>query len=130
MPAIPILAGTTRDEWRIFDAAFDDGVFTEQYVRDRAQALAGDRHDPDAQLRRAGNPPTYEAIRTQQYTYVHYDDGEREYYNHQRDPNELDNLYGSLSAARVAALNDRVQQLTTCHDGVQCWLAGDPSKGS
>ncbi|ADU00353.1 MULTISPECIES: carboxylesterase/lipase family protein [Mycolicibacterium] len=48
MPAIPILAGTTRDEWRIFDAAFDDGVFTEQYVRDRAQALAGDRHDPDA----------------------------------------------------------------------------------
>ncbi|MGW0157895.1 carboxylesterase/lipase family protein [Mycobacterium sp. NPDC003323] len=48
LPAIPILAGTTRDEWRIFDAALDDGVFTEQYVRDRARALAGERHDPDA----------------------------------------------------------------------------------
>ncbi|OMC41264.1 carboxylesterase [Mycobacterium sp. GA-1841] len=47
-PAIPILAGTTRDEWRIFDAALDEGVFTEQYVRDRAQALAGDGHDPGA----------------------------------------------------------------------------------
>lgn len=48
MPAIPILAGTTRDEWRIFDAALDEDVFTEQYVRDRAQALAGDGHDVDA----------------------------------------------------------------------------------
>ncbi|MGE2731009.1 carboxylesterase/lipase family protein [Mycolicibacterium vaccae] len=48
MRAIPILAGTTRDEWRIFDAALDESVFTEQYVRDRAQALAGDGHDPDA----------------------------------------------------------------------------------
>lgn len=48
MPAIPILAGTTRDEWRVFDAALDEGVFTEQYVRDRAQALAGDCFDADA----------------------------------------------------------------------------------
>lgn len=47
MPTIPILAGTTRDEWRIFDAALDEEVFTEQYVRDRARALAGDAHDPD-----------------------------------------------------------------------------------
>lgn len=48
MPAIPVLAGTTRDEWRIFDAALDEEVFTEQYVRDRAQALAGDARDADA----------------------------------------------------------------------------------
>ncbi len=48
MPAIPILAGTTRDEWRIFDAALDDGVFAEQYVRERARALAGAAHDADA----------------------------------------------------------------------------------
>lgn len=42
MPAIPVLAGTARDEWRIFDAAFNEDVVTEQYVRDRARALAGD----------------------------------------------------------------------------------------
>lgn len=48
MPAIPVLAGTTRDEWRIFDAALDESVFTEQYVRDRARALAGDACDTDA----------------------------------------------------------------------------------
>ena len=48
MAAIPVLAGTTRDEWRIFDAALDADVFTEQYVAERAQALAGDTHDADA----------------------------------------------------------------------------------
>jgi para-nitrobenzyl esterase len=48
MPSIPVLAGTTRDEWRIFDAALDENVFTEQYVLQRAQALAGAGHDPDA----------------------------------------------------------------------------------
>ncbi|BBX71209.1 carboxylesterase/lipase family protein [Mycolicibacterium psychrotolerans] len=47
MPAIPVLAGTTRDEWRIFDAPLGEDVFTEQYVRDRAQALAGETHDAD-----------------------------------------------------------------------------------
>lgn len=44
---IPILAGTTRDEWRAFDAALDGTVFTERYVRDRARALAGDEYDAD-----------------------------------------------------------------------------------
>lgn len=48
LPPIPILAGTTRDEWRIFDAALDDDIFSEQYVRDRAQALAGADRDADA----------------------------------------------------------------------------------
>ncbi|KWX66917.1 carboxylesterase/lipase family protein [Mycobacterium sp. NAZ190054] len=47
MRPVPILAGTTRDEWRIFDAPLEEGVFTERYVRDRAQALAGDSHDAD-----------------------------------------------------------------------------------
>ena len=48
MPAIPVLAGSTRDEWRIFDAALDESVFTDRYVRDRARALAGDGYDADA----------------------------------------------------------------------------------
>jgi para-nitrobenzyl esterase len=48
MPAIPVLAGTTRDEWRVFDATLDEEVFTEQYVRERAQALAGDGYNADA----------------------------------------------------------------------------------
>jgi para-nitrobenzyl esterase len=48
LPAVPLLAGTTRDEWRIFDAALDDSVVTERYVHDRARALAGDGVDAEA----------------------------------------------------------------------------------
>ncbi|QFS93450.1 Para-nitrobenzyl esterase [Mycobacterium sp. THAF192] len=50
IPAMPVLAGTTRDEWRIFDATLDQDVVTERYVRQRAQALAGQGHDVDAVL--------------------------------------------------------------------------------
>lgn len=65
MPAVPVLAGTTRDEWRIFDAALDDDVFTEQYARDRAWALAGDAHDPDAVVEayRADHPALRDVAR-------------------------------------------------------------------
>ena len=50
MPAIPVLAGSTRDEWRIFDATLGEDVVTERYVRQRAQALAGKDHDIEAVL--------------------------------------------------------------------------------
>lgn len=50
MPPVSVLAGTTRDEWRVFDSVLDENIFTEQYLRDRARALAGDIHDADAVL--------------------------------------------------------------------------------
>ena len=43
MPAIPVLAGTTRDEWRVFDATLDEEVFTEQYVRETGTGTRGGR---------------------------------------------------------------------------------------
>jgi para-nitrobenzyl esterase len=48
LAAIPVLAGTTRDEWRIFDAALGEDVFTERYVRERAAALVPPGRDVDA----------------------------------------------------------------------------------
>jgi para-nitrobenzyl esterase len=48
MRAVPVLAGTTRDEWRIFDAALDEDLFTENYLYERARALLGPARDIDA----------------------------------------------------------------------------------
>jgi para-nitrobenzyl esterase len=45
---VPILAGTTRDEWRAFDTVLADEEVTDAFVRDRARALAGDDADVDA----------------------------------------------------------------------------------
>ena len=44
----------------------------------------------------SGNPPTYEAIRTADFLYVEYATGEREYYDLQSDPLELNNIIGSF----------------------------------
>jgi para-nitrobenzyl esterase len=39
---VPVLAGTTKDEWRAFDAVLGDAEVTEEYLRTRARALLGD----------------------------------------------------------------------------------------
>ena len=41
-------------------------------------------------------PPTYQAVRTDRYLYVEYETGERELYDYQVDPFELDNLHRGL----------------------------------
>ena len=49
---VPMLAGTTRDEWRVFDAVLDDDDITEGFLRERARSLAGPDRDVDAVLAR------------------------------------------------------------------------------
>jgi para-nitrobenzyl esterase len=50
LPPVPILAGTTRDEWRIFDTVLDDDEVTDELLRARVRALAGDAVDAGAVL--------------------------------------------------------------------------------
>ena len=80
--------------------------------------------DPDPPAPNSGNPPSYEAIRTGTYTYVEYVDGSREYYDRTTDPDELNNLAGSLPAARLAQLHAALTGLSNCHGGTACWAAG------
>jgi N-acetylglucosamine-6-sulfatase len=80
--------------------------------------------DPDEQGPPSGNPPSYEAMRTKQYLYVEYDDGEREFYDLQNDPYELDNLASSLSTDQLDQLHAELLGLQQCHGAVSCWAAG------
>ena len=82
-----------------------------------------DPRDPDRQDRASGNPTTYEAMRTDRYLYVEYSDGERELYSLRRDPFELHNRAGSLSAIQLAELHDDLARLENCHTGAECWAA-------
>jgi N-acetylglucosamine-6-sulfatase len=77
--------------------------------------------DPDRQTFRSGNPPSYEAIRTRDETYVEYENGEREYYDLRRDPDQLVNRYGALSQERADALHAAIRGLSRCR-GEGCWL--------
>ncbi len=74
----------------------------------------------------SGNRVTYEAIRMAGGVYVEYVNGEHEYYNIVKDPEEMDNLYSPLSPADQARLHMIVAALSTCHGTANCWTAGLP----
>jgi N-acetylglucosamine-6-sulfatase len=86
-------------------------------------------NDPDSQSFLAANPPSYKALRTRTFTYVHYVDGSHEFYDRAKDPNELDNIYASLSAQRKAALEAELQRMAHCHGAAQCWGAAQVGAG-
>jgi arylsulfatase A-like enzyme len=79
--------------------------------------------DPDVQPRRAGDPPSYEAIRTATSLYVEYATGEREYYDLRTDPAELHNLVPTVSARRLAPFQQALHRLETCRGAGACGSA-------
>jgi N-acetylglucosamine-6-sulfatase len=78
--------------------------------------------DPDRQAAPSGTPPSYAALRTRFGTYVEYETGEREYYDLRTDPDELHNIYDSLSAYERASLHERLTDLRDCR-GAGCRAA-------
>jgi N-acetylglucosamine-6-sulfatase len=84
-----------------------------------------DRHpeDPDFQEPASGNPTTYEAMRTGEFLYVEYSDGEREFYDLRDDPFELHNLAAKLTPVEIAQLHTELVGLEQCHGGAACWAA-------
>ena len=73
--------------------------------------------DPDRQTFKAGDPPTYEAVRTATALYVRYAGGFQEYYDTATDPYELDNLAGQ---GVPEVLRQALSALENCHGGAAC----------
>jgi arylsulfatase A-like enzyme len=76
--------------------------------------------DPDRQTFKAGDPPTYEAVRTPTALYVRYAGGAQEYYDTATDPDELDNL---ADKGVPVVLRQALSALENCHGGAACWAA-------
>jgi N-acetylglucosamine-6-sulfatase len=108
---MPLLKGEKSTDWR-------DAVLVEHHGPDVRPT------DPDAQNFDSGNPTTYEAMRTPDFLYVEYADGEREYYDLRADPYELDNIARDLSQAELARLHEQLGALERCHGAAACWAAG------
>lgn len=83
-----------------------------------------DPDDPDEQDRASGNPPSYEAIRTPHFLYVEYRNGQREFYDLQTDPFELDNLAPTLTDPELSGLHAELLRFEQCHGHASCWAAG------
>lgn len=80
-----------------------------------------DECDPDCQPPGAGELPSYTALRTDTFTYVQYKTGEREYYDREADPYELNNIYDTLPDSRKNALKVRADALSSCQGYSDCW---------
>ncbi len=90
-------------------------------------ALSGDPWPSDWQQRLAEGGvkpqdwgrPGFEAIRTQRYLYVEYDTGERELYDLEKDPYQLDNVYEEADPDVLRHLRERLGALRGCA-GADC----------
>jgi N-acetylglucosamine-6-sulfatase len=99
---VPLLGGHPPAKWRT-------AALIEHHGPDN------DPQDPDHPAPNSGNPTSYEAIRTVDYTYVEYTDGAKEYYDHQSDPDQLHNTIKQLPADRLATLHATLLGLQACH---------------
>jgi N-acetylglucosamine-6-sulfatase len=70
--------------------------------------------------------PPYKAIRTETHKYVEYDTGDKELYDLEADPYELENVYESADPSLVADLETRLNALRGCV-GEGCREAEDGS---
>lgn len=75
--------------------------------------------DPDYQR---GNPPRFDALRTEKWLYVEYADGSRTLYDREADPYEMVNLIPVADPSLVAQLAAQTQALSVCA-GPTCRVA-------
>ncbi|HVU72543.1 MAG TPA: sulfatase [Mycobacteriales bacterium] len=79
--------------------------------------------DPDHVIEsdpNSSNPPSYEAMRTDDGLYVEYLDGEREYYDTDSDPYEIDNIWSRLRPALQRQLHVELTRLEACTNQPDC----------
>jgi len=69
--------------------------------------------------------PAYRAVRTENYLYVSYANGEKELYNLDRDPYELKSFYPEADDALKDRLRGRLSSLASCA-GSECLAAEGP----
>lgn len=109
----------TSDAWR-------QGFLIEHWNQSRGGALLateGVLEPPDPmELEHAHQwaIPEFAAIRTKDYLYVEYVTGERELYDLNADPYQLESLHAIADPALLARLSEQLARLKRCA-GASCW---------
>ena len=93
--------------------------------KDKAKGKKGMAGPGGVPKARVGGPPFW-AVRTATHKYVEYDNGERELYDLQNDPYELENVYESADPSLIEDLEARLETLKEC-SGDGCRQAEDAS---
>ena len=100
---VPLLGTSppTVSNWRT-------GILTENWRTDAGGGMS--------------DAPTYKALRTKNFSWVRYVNGERELYDMRDDPYQLNSRDPSHNRSLVRRYNNRIEQLATC-DGAECRAA-------
>ena len=88
-----------------------------------------DGADPKGRSRHANlRVPPFVGLRADRYTYVRYDDGERDLYDLVADPHQLQDIAGAASATLLASLDRWLDEMSRCK-GAGCRVAEERSPG-
>ncbi|WP_394427158.1 sulfatase family protein [Streptomyces sp. SGAir0957] len=107
---VPLLKGETPKGW-------PQAALVEHHGPDNS------RTDPDKPRKGGGNPPSYEALRTDRYTYVAYRNGSHEYYDRHKDPDMLHNVYAQLPSDTKTRLASTLKKMRGCRGAAECGTA-------
>jgi N-acetylglucosamine-6-sulfatase len=130
----PLLRGEDPSSWRSSvlleklprEDRSEEGKARDK-AKDKAEAKAEAKTDPGGVP--LGGPRgnlAYQAVRTKTHKYVEYDNGERELYDLQNDPYELESLHESADATLLEDLKARLDALKSCSEEA-CREAEDAS---
>ncbi|GAB3248216.1 sulfatase family protein [Kineosporia babensis] len=99
------------------------GSLDRKYVLVEHKGMDVDKMDPDTGIFRSPIPPDYAAIRTTEWLYIKYNNGQREYYDLLKDPLELNNIAGRVSKTRIRQLDTKLRQIRECSGQDDCGTA-------
>jgi arylsulfatase A-like enzyme len=84
-----------------------------------------EKSDPDLPEPSSGNPPSYEALRSEATLYVEYNDTKNEvgFYDLKSDPFELHNIAASRPPAKLKQWREALRANAACKGAKMCWDA-------
>jgi N-acetylglucosamine-6-sulfatase len=84
-------------------------------AKGKGKGKAKGKTGPGGQGGPGGSPP-FEAVRTETYKYIEYENGDRELYDLKADPYELDSLHESADSSLVEDLKTKLDALRSCSE--------------
>lgn len=108
---LPLLFGSPNVEWR------------RSALIEHRRPNNFDLSDPDAPIPDSANPITYEALRTANFLYVEYENGETSLYDLTKDPFELKNIAKTTPEPEIQKLRSILAANKHCHGSQSCWEA-------